>query len=75
MTNKELKKIAAKPKAVMLHGGNFRIERYMAKDILVEYDGEAQEKIIELVRAGYLVDFSLIKKDDVVLDKFKNVVG
>jgi hypothetical protein len=61
MNNKELKKIAAKPKAVMLHEGNFRIERYMADDIEVEYNGEAQEKIIELVRAGYLVDFKALK--------------
>jgi hypothetical protein len=61
MNNKELKKIAAKPKAVMLHGGNFRIERYMADDIKVEYNGEAQEKVMELVRAGYLVDFKALK--------------
>jgi hypothetical protein len=61
MNNKELKKIAAKPKAVILHGGKFRIERYMADDIEVSYVGEAQEKIIELVKAGYLVDFKALK--------------
>jgi hypothetical protein len=62
MKTEELKKIAAKPKVIMLHNNKFRVERYMAQDIIVEYSGDPQEKIIELTKMRYLVDFKLLKK-------------